>query len=556
MRVLLYIRRHGKSSLVLAFGTWITIITYFLWNCNTLEKMDVKPETKGKLQATKAIKYNSETVEGLHQGQEATNKSQLNSKEITKKSPPVFGPIQEHPVNTRLPKIVYYLWCSRNPYFVFANYLSLQSTAKFLQPERILFLYNTMPQVDKHKYNMWLGEFVEEYPYIQMQQLRHNATCSNQKSILEFLYDYLRDGGIVLGTSTILSEPAMHLWNEGYLSHMTDPRNGIIVKAPGPKPKHTHQGIDCVYVPTSQFSESIPSLCLSLSLEMTSKDIWQLDTDIGRLLNFLMYDAEQTPQAKPNSGVVVPNIAHILWLNNKPINYLFYLGALSLIYIVRVDTLYIHGTIEPTRDGYWGELMKEEKVEYIHIETPDRLFDQRTASSHHKSDVFRAQIMDKYGGIYSDVDAIWTQPLDDKLRRYDAVAAFDFAHNYMFYPDYINLGISFGSRGAPFWKYFLQSFKIIKDDLFGFNGLLQPYKIYERHPDTIKIKPNLQVMCFRGDCYPSWTKDWRAIDWRKETYAFHWVYPDPKEFTNRTTLMSSSSMWAEIGQYVLKASGK
>jgi hypothetical protein len=172
------------------------------------------------------------------------------------------------------------------------------------------------------------------------------------------------------------------------------------------------------------------------------------------------------------------------------------------------------------------------------------------------SDVFRAQIMERYGGIYSDVDAIWTQPPSDELRRYDAVAALDWAHNYMYYPDYINLGVTRGRKGGPLWKHVANSFTIIKDDVFGFNGLLQPYKIYERHPNTLKIQRNLQVMCFREDCYPAWTKDWKSVNWKKDTYAFHWTYPDPPEFKDEHTLMNNSSLWADIGKYVLKMAGK
>lgn len=101
--------------------------------------------------------------------------------------------------------------------------------------------------------------------------------------------------------------------------------------------------------------------------------------------------------------------------------------------------------------------------------------------------------MIKYGGIYSDVDVIWTKAPSLTMRSYEAVASFDWAHSYHPYPNYINLGVSMGQRGSHFWRLFCDSMKTFRDDIFGFNGLLQPYKIYERRPDTIHMDDHLQV---------------------------------------------------------------
>ena len=101
--------------------------------------------------------------------------------------------------------------------------------------------------------------------------------------------------------------------------------------------------------------------------------------------------------------------------------------------------------------------------------------------------------MIKYGGIYSDVDVIWTRAPSLAMRSYEAVASFDWANSYKPYPNYINLGVSMGQRGSRFWRLFRDSMKNFRDDIFGFNGLLQPYKVYERHPDTIRMDDHLQV---------------------------------------------------------------
>ena len=46
------------------------------------------------------------------------------------------------------------------------------------------------------------------------------------------------------------------------------------------------------------------------------------------------------------------------------------------------------------------------------------------------------------------------------------------------------------------------------------------------------------------------------FDWRTDTLAVHWTYPDPKEFEDETSLLESTSMFASIGRYVLEKSEK
>jgi drug/metabolite transporter superfamily protein YnfA len=44
----------------------------------------------------------------------------------------------------------------------------------------------------------------------------------------------------------------------------------------------------------------------------------------------------------------------------------------------------------------------------------------------HRSDIIRADILLKYGGIYSDWDVIWLKPIDELISKgYDTILNFD-----------------------------------------------------------------------------------------------------------------------------------
>ena len=51
-----------------------------------------------------------------------------------------------------------------------------------------------------------------------------------------------------------------------------------------------------------------------------------------------------------------------------PMDYLFYLTVLSLLYVARVDTVYIHGDLEPAGQ-YWADIKRlkqtRDKVKFI-----------------------------------------------------------------------------------------------------------------------------------------------------------------------------------------------
>ena len=109
--------------------------------------------------------------------------------------------------------------------------------------------------------------------------------------------------------------------------------------------------------------------------------------------------------------------------------------------------------------------------------------------------------------------------------------------------------------------------KFFLDGDWSWNGLRQPYRVLERHPDLAFIEPHLQVICFQGRCHPTWWKNYhddrvnhllppkgeRPLDWRKDTYVFHFTSEHPSEFKDPHVLLQRDSMCAKMGRMVLEA---
>ena len=70
----------------------------------------------------------------------------------------------------------------------------------------------------------------------------------------------------------------------------------------------------------------------------------------------------------------------------------------------------------------------------------------------HISDVWRADILFKYGGVYADTDAVFVRPLSKDLRAYDVVLSYDYPGWVRPFPDVINCGIAVSKPAARFWE--------------------------------------------------------------------------------------------------------
>ena len=149
------------------------------------------------------------------------------------------------------------------------------------------------------------------------------------------------------------------------------------------------------------------------------------------------------------------------------------------------------------------------KLQVIHREVTPTIFGTNIRGSaserfmhSHISEIWRVDLMIRYGGIYVDTDAIFLRPLDSENRGYDAVVTNDIYSlppNAPF-PDIFNFGVTIGKRNAEFWRLFQLGMKRYIATDWTWNGLRLPYKIKERHPTLLHIDPHLQVCATFGMC--------------------------------------------------------
>ena len=486
-----------------------------------------------------------------------------------------------------VPPDVHYVLCSHKT-IEFRQYMSMLSTIRSLQPDKLIIHYRYDLVMDRKMYNQWLIDLKQQFPFLSMKMMtdEEGKVCDGDTDdrITMVISMLSTEGGIYVSDNTWFTQfnpkrrrvDFEYSLSDNSLSGYIILRKGVYQAGIEVEEMLQNKSIisvagTCSELPHFYNDKETPD-CIIISGERYStdfypKDIWYLNDKFGRIAREILYGSPDMLFPKSSHNEVVPNIGHMVWIGGKVMDFLFYLSALSALYVANVDMLYIHGDKEPPGE-YWPKLRNDSRVKFILRSPPTHIYQSEIEPYYRSlmSDVIRVDLMIKYGGIYTDTDAIWVKPLSRQEMGYEAVACYDWVNWSYPFPDTVNFGVSYGKRNAPFWHLFRESMRSLHNKRHGFTGVQMPYKVLEKHPDLLRIDKRLSVICYQEKCHPIWVNDYHnetnnhvtsgsITNWREDVHAFHWTYPNPQVFKDMDTLLNSTGMFAEIGQFVLKKAG-
>ena len=281
---------------------------------------------------------------------------------------------------------VHFLWC-RKRLFEFKHYLSVISAIRAIKPDSVFLHYEYLPDTDRRYYHQWLDELKKDVPFFILKRMDRELKqfCSTrfrdiQTDVIVRLLD--RDGGIYVGENTWLLEfPVSKRQGDVEIALQRDStegyvilRNGMLnrygnsyrslISSAGKVVKWSSCGlVKNIYDPDPRGVVE----CLVLEGEPYESffpmDIWELEDPFGRLARKLFYGTEVIRRPVPSYDSLVPNIGHMIWLGGGPMDYVFYLSLLSLLFVANVETVYVHGDVEPA-GNYWKEIKNLEQTKY------------------------------------------------------------------------------------------------------------------------------------------------------------------------------------------------
>ena len=256
-----------------------------------------------------------------------------------------------------VPSIVHFTWCGEK-WFEFKHYLAIQSVIRGMNPDRIVIHYQKLPVVDKLYYYQWFENLKHDFPFLNIVPLANNQIAVCQKGDSErrrnIILDFLKqDGGVYVGENTWLIDfPAMYRQIDFDMSLEEAADDGYIILRKGVLTNRSYQdalkdkslrtrnsncatvsqyynvyhSVRCIIVKGGRYDHFLPM------------HIWDSDDLFVRLCRKIFYGTERDLKPKPSYDELVPNIGHMIWLGGGKMDFVFYLSALSVLYVLKVSS--------------------------------------------------------------------------------------------------------------------------------------------------------------------------------------------------------------------------
>lgn len=314
----------------------------------------------------------------------------------------VFGatdyPVKSFLIEGVVQPDVHYLWCGHR-WFEFKHYLGVMSVLRSIRPDKVYIHHEHPFEIDEVHYNQWMDDLKYDYPWLHVVQMDDELTkyCAVQdynekvQIILRLLNE---DGGMFVGEKTwMLNFPTTRRLVDFDFGLQRQAMEGYIVMRKGiladdsmsykqllqNSDRSKYRRSTCARVHHIYRKGDLYNMssCLVLSGQLYERffpmDIWELDDPFGRLARRIFHGTEQIRRPVPTFKDLVPNIGHMIWIGGGRMDYVFYLSLLSLLYVAKMDVVYVHGDAEPAGE-YWQEIKTMEqtknRVKFIYRTPP------------------------------------------------------------------------------------------------------------------------------------------------------------------------------------------
>jgi len=289
-----------------------------------------------------------------------------------------LGPIPASVVTMNGPATVFYVWCGSSPRpFEFRNYLSVRSAVRVLRPDNVWFYYESEPVIDDRLYNTWWLDLIDDVPFFHRRSLKDvggqlpaGTACHGPgRPSVDFVYALVSSrGGTFVDESTVLvARPpddgvtvALDTTDKSDVrlkGLKADRGTSFRVVTSNISPKRSPPVVRVFNCSSdSKLIDANSPFCIHIAQSLYPKDIWTLDSNVGRILRYEFYGRRDIIKPIPSFDRLAPNIGHMIWIGGGQMDFMFFVSVLSLLHVAKVDVVYVHGNKPPT-GKYWDMLI-------------------------------------------------------------------------------------------------------------------------------------------------------------------------------------------------------
>ncbi|XP_046585078.1 uncharacterized protein LOC124292050 isoform X1 [Haliotis rubra] len=480
-----------------------------------------------------------------------------------------------------VPAILHYVWCGRR-HFEYRHYLAIRSADRAVRPDKVFFHYEELPVVDQEGYYQWFNDTLQEIDHLLPRPLNYSVcprsgTAERYILVLDILDKF---GGIYIPEDSIWIDFPVHLRTSPLVAGVvatspTEYADGIIIGkkggfVPPTTPEellvvlslgvHEHGGIKPCVSEEGYVKDVVgDKICVRVERNIFPKDIWEEKSKFAMLSRVVSYGVVNIKHLYSMKNPV-PKIGHYVCVDCN-IRFTGYLSMLSAIYVAGLSKVYIHGVEKPT-GKWWVKLQEDPRFIYVYREYPESVYDKAVMTPRLAVGIMKVAILLKYGGIYLDFSALWTQKIPDTYFGYDAIASPDW-HLYGHWPDSINHGVLIAKRNSKYLQKLRTILQKYKSNNYWYNDHYLAYKVVEKDPTLVWLNRRLQVKCLNHNCHPTWQADYKSglmqnkpgapFSWENDTLTVHWTDTFPE--LDLDMVKYTSGIIIDVSRYIFQSAG-
>ena len=468
------------------------------------------------------------------------------------------------PLELPIPMIVHQILWTES--LTFRNYLSILSIWKVLNPYQIILYTRKSFKIKEFEYNDWFDKATFRIPTLQVVKLdRLDNLRYSLKNEVDGVRSVLQEyGGLYVNLNTVLNANMWLKFNSTFhVGFANDSSIGYLAIARNTKipdnltiTRLGHSNFNCV---SAKLFTGFEICCTVTESILLYNIMHNSSASFGSLARTLFYGSPEIPKPK-SSFPPIPKIVHYVWFGQNDINYSMFLSFLSTQKFVKPQKIFIYVDTNKSRP-YFDKMVAYGNVHIVYYGSVPTIFQKRIAKTLHVSDIIRAEILLRYGGIYLDWDAYWLKPADDLLfLGYETIASLDFFKDMyprQGFPDTVNMGVLLARPGSRFISLWQESFKQYTGKHHTYHAVELVYKLYEEHPDLLVIDRRLQVMCHNLKCHPLWLDNYKDdnihndFKIKTDVYTVHFTDPTPPQFSSEKTIREDKGYVGDIGRHIL-----
>lgn len=251
-------------------------------------------------------------------------------------------------------------------------------------------------------------------------------------------------------------------------------------------------------------------------------------------------NAEEFGYSSNHTKYVVPDIVHFVWFGNHEWQFHHLLSVLAAYKNIKPLHIYLHCDQEPY-GKWWNETRTSVPTfQLVHATPPTEIFGNVIQLPEHKADVYRYQMLEKFGGIYMDLDVIALKSFDP-LRKHNFTLGLES-------PFHLGNGVIVSVKNAEFLKLWYDEYRSFSDLEYNIHSVIVPYILSLKYPGLINVEMDTIN-------YPDWSSHgldllyYKRYDWSRNYCIHMWYRLHKKEYTP-AYIKTLNSTFGEIARFI------